>query len=196
MKLAVGTFALLLLGASSAAAQPAGSTVTGGGLSRACSEAARAGGSASQSEQLCTHALETERLIAQDRAVTLVNRGIIRLRRGNYGQAIADFNYALRYRPGFAEAYVNRGAAYVGLHRFADGLADIDRALALGVQRPEKAYYNRGLAYEGLDDLGAASEDYRRALQIAPAWDLARRELALIADGRKGPGPREIAPQS
>jgi tetratricopeptide (TPR) repeat protein len=198
MKLAGGTiFALVaLIVAGAAQAQPPGTTVTGGGLSRACSEAARTGESAFRFERICTSALETERLIAHDRAVTFVNRGIIRLRRTNYDQAISDFNIALRYKPEFAEAYVNRGAANIGIHRFTESVADINRALSLGVQRPEKAYYNRGLAYEGLDDVGAAYRDYQRALEIAPSWDLVKQQLVHITGGNSGAHSQEALPQS
>jgi tetratricopeptide (TPR) repeat protein len=188
--------ALVALVAGAAEAQPVGTTVTGGGLSRACAEAAKNGESAFRFEKICTNALETERLIAQDRAVTFVNRGIIRLRRANYDQAIADFNIALRYKPELAEAYVNRGAAAIGVRHFAESVTDINRALALGVQRQEKAYYNRGLAYEGLDDLGAAYRDYSRALELAPDWDLAKQQLVQLTGGRTGHPPQVAAPQS
>jgi tetratricopeptide (TPR) repeat protein len=79
--------------------------------------------------------------------------------------------------PGLAEAYVNRGAARIGQHRYKESVADIDKALELGVKEPEKAYYDRGLAYEWLDNPRAAYADYKKALEIAPAWDLAREQM-------------------
>lgn len=197
MKLAAGlVLASLGLLAGAANGQPAGMTVTGGGLARACSEATTDGESAFRFEKICTNALNFERLTPEGRAATLVNRGIIRLRHKSYDQAIADFNLALRYRPEFAEAYANRGAADIGAHRFAESLSDINRALALGVQRPEKAFYNRGLAHEGLDDLGSAHRDYERALEFAPNWTLVKEQIAHIARGQSDPRPQDLSPQS
>jgi tetratricopeptide (TPR) repeat protein len=80
---------------------------------------------------------------------------------------------------------VNRGAAAVGARRFADGLADINKALELGVEEPEKAYYNRALAYEGLDNLKAAYFDYQKAVELKPEWDAPKNELARFTVERR-----------
>ena len=57
-------------------------------------------------------------------------------------------------------------------------LEDINRALDLGVEEPEKAYFNRALAHEGLDDMKAAYLDYQKALELKPEWEPPKRELA------------------
>ncbi len=41
------------------------------------------------------------------------NRGLLRYRKGDYSGALADYNEALRIRPGLAAAYLNRAAALV-----------------------------------------------------------------------------------
>jgi tetratricopeptide (TPR) repeat protein len=152
-------------------------TVIGGGLAQNCSEAAKAGDASLQAEKTCTGALEGELLATLDRAGTYVNRGIIKLRRQNYDQAIADFDIALKTKPDLAEAFVNRGAARIGKHQFKESVADLNKALELGVPEPEKAYYNRALAYEWLDDMKSAYLDYRKAMEIAPAWELVQQQL-------------------
>jgi len=170
--LAAGT----LLTTQAAAAQSV--TVLGGGMARQCSNAALDGESDRKFEALCTLAVETEILSQRDRAGTYVNRGIMKLRRSEFGPARADFDQAIELKPDLGEAYVNRGAALVGARRYVEGLADLNRALELGVEEPEKAHYNRALAHEGLDDMKAAYFDYQRAVELSPEWDAPKRELA------------------
>lgn len=165
-----------LLVALPAAAQSV--TVLGGGMARHCSDAALKGESDRRFEAVCTAALQTEVLAHRDRAGTFVNRGVLRLRRLEFNAARGDFDDAVQLQPDLPEAYANRGAALVGQRRYAEGLADINRALQLGVSEPEKAYFNRALANEGLDDLKQAYFDYRKAAELSPGWEAPRKELA------------------
>ncbi|WP_309087598.1 hypothetical protein [Phenylobacterium sp.] len=172
-----------LLAGSVAAAQSV--TVLGGGMARQCSNAALAGESERRFEAMCTLAIETEMLSQRDRAGTFVNRGIMKLRRSEFGPARADFDRAVELKSDLAEAYVNRGAALVGARQYAAGLSDLNRALELGVDEPEKAYYNRALAHEGLDDMKSAYFDYQKAVELSPEWDAPRRELARFTVQRR-----------
>lgn len=180
LALAAGVCALGVAGVSRAAV-----TVLGDGMAHACSQAALAGESDVAFEATCTMALETELLNVRDRAGTYVNRGILKLRRKQFGAAQGDFDYAIKAKPDLGEAYINRGAAAVGAGRFADGLADMNKALELGVDEPEKAYFNRALAYEGLDDLKSAYFDYRKAVELKPEWDAPKKELARFTVERR-----------
>lgn len=179
----------LLAGAAALAAGAAQAAVTviGGGAADACSRAAVTGESDRRSEGLCDLALETEPLNARDRAGTYVNRGVIRMRRAEYGRAIADFDQAVKIMPGLGEGYVNRGAAYIGQQRYAESLAEIDRGLQFGVEEPAKAYYNRALANEGLEDARAAYFDYQKAIELAPTWTLPAEQLARFTVTRPAP---------
>lgn len=172
-----------LLAGSAVAAQSV--TVLGGGMARQCSNAALAGESERRFEAMCTLAIETEMLSQRDRAGTFVNRGIMKLRRSEFGPARADFDRAVELKSDLAEAYVNRGAALVGARQYAAGLSDLNRALELGVDEPEKAYYNRALAHEGLDDMKSAYFDYQKAVELSPEWDAPRRELARFTVQRR-----------
>ena len=156
----------------------AATTVLGNGLANICSKAAKGGEHNLTSLEVCTLAIETESLTRRDRAGTFVNRGVIKMRRKDYDDARRDFEAAIRLQPDMGEAYVNRGGALVGERRYVDALLDIDRGLSLDPEEPEKAYYNRGLANEGLDDVKAAYFDYLRALELAPEWEIPKRELS------------------
>lgn len=160
-------------------------TVIGGGMAQQCSKAALNGESAIRFEDLCTLALESELMGARDRAGTYVNRGVLKLRRKDFASAQWDFDRAVETKPDLGEAYVNRGAAAVGSRRFADGLDDLNKAIALGVDEPEKAYFNRALAYEGLDNMKAAYFDYQKAIELKPEWEDPRRELTRFTVERR-----------
>lgn len=155
----------------------AATTVLGNGLSAICSQAAKAGADDEPSLEVCTMALETESMRRRDRAGTYVNRGVIKMRRQDYRDALGDFNTAIKLQPDMGEAYINRGGSLVGQKRYMEALLDIDKGLLLNPEEPEKAYYNRGLANEGLDDIKAAYFDYLRAVELAPSWEVPQREL-------------------
>jgi tetratricopeptide (TPR) repeat protein len=174
--LAAGVFAAFLLCAPVEAAV----LVLGDGLAAQCSHAAMAPGATPGGVRACDEALKSG-LSPRDRAASLVNRGVLRLRGGAYERAVEDFNRALRLNPTLGEALVNRGAARVGQHRYAEALKDLERGTALGAAEPEKAWFNRGLAAEGLGDLPAAYRAYSRAAELKPGWDAPRRELARFS---------------
>lgn len=168
-------------------AAPAASAafVIGGGLANACSQFALDGRSDDYSLNTCTYALESEALVKRDRAATLVNRGVIQLRRKKYEAANRDFDTAIRLQPAMGEAFVNRGAALIAQRRWQEGMVDIDKGLALGPDEPEKAYFNRALAWEALDDMTAAWRDYSKAVELKPDWDAPRKELARFTVTRQ-----------
>jgi len=182
-RLIVGAAALgaLLVGTQARASV----TVIGGGLAEACSRAAITGKSDVRSEAPCTEALEKEMLSNRDRAGTLVNRGVLKMRRMDWAAAIRDFNEAMRIKPDMGEAYVNRGAVAIGEHKYAESLPDLNKGLQLGVEEPAKVYFNRALAYEGLDDAKSAYFDYQKAVELSPDWDAPKNELVRFHVERK-----------
>jgi tetratricopeptide (TPR) repeat protein len=113
-----------------------------------------------------------------DRAGTLVNRGMLQAAAGNQDAAIADYSAALARNPDMAEGYMNRGAALLRASRYQEARADFDRALELGTANAHIAYFNRGEAEEASGNLVAAYHDYRRAQEMAPNFKAASLELA------------------
>ena len=174
MRTILAMAALAILAAQGARAAV---TVLGSDSAEQCSKAAIAGKSDLADQYVCTRALNEDVLDAADRAGTFVNRGVMKLRRGEWEASHADFNAAIALEPNLGEAYLNRGAMWLGEKNYGAGLKDLDRALQLGVKEPEKAYFNRAIAYEGLDDEKAAYFDYQKALQLKPGWILPEREL-------------------
>ena len=171
------------LAAFAAAALMAGTAgastlVIGSGSAQECSDAALKGRNDPRAILACTTALEVENLNFRDKARTYVNRGVLQLRQRQFSAARADFDEAASIDPGLGEAYVNRGATYVGEERYKEGVEQIDKGLALGVKDPEKAWFNRGLANEGLGNLTAAYKDYSRAAELKPDWAPPKTELA------------------
>lgn len=177
MKLHAPLFALAML--SLPAAAYAASTVIGSGAGQTCYEAARAGRSDTQALTDCNTALTTDfQMDQRNFAATLVNRGVIRLKRREGAAALDDFNRAIAMRPGLGEAHVNRGAALILSGDFRGAIAAIDRGLELGAEDPHEAYFNRAIAHEKLDNIPAAYADFRKAQQLAPNWPLPTAELA------------------
>ena len=160
-------------------------TVIGGGLAEACSKAALSGKSGARLEDACTDALDKEMLNSRDRAGTLVNRGVLKMRRMNWAEATRDFNEAARIRPDMGEAYVNRGAVSIGEHHYAESLPDLNKGLQLGVEEHAKVYFNRALAYEGLEDSKSAYFDYQKAVELSPDWAAPKNELVRFHVERK-----------
>jgi tetratricopeptide (TPR) repeat protein len=157
----------------------AASTVFGSSSGNACYQAARDGRTDNRALADCDAALNGAALMDQrDQAATLVNRGVIRLKRRESAAALADFDRALIVRPSLGEAHVNRGAALILSGDFTGAIAAIDRGLELGAEDPHEAYFNRALAWEKLDNIANAYRDYRKAQSLAPDWALPTQELA------------------
>lgn len=175
MKLFV-TVAIAFL-ALPAAAMAASTAVYGEGPGRACYDAAFHGRTDARALSDCDLALSSG-LNQRDYAATLVNRGVVRLKRREAPAALADFDRAIGARPDLGEAHVNRGAALILSGDATGALAAIDRGLALGADDPHEAYFNRAVAWEMLDNIPAAYADYRKAQSLAPDWPLPAQELA------------------
>jgi len=140
----VGMFAVLPLGMGSSA--NAAVTVLGNGVAHSCYQFAEYGGNSTDGIQTCTFALEQTTLSVRDRAATFVNRGILRARKDDAEGALADYDRGLAMDAALAEGYVDRGAAMIALRRYDDAVAEIDKGISLGANRPQIAYYDRGIA--------------------------------------------------
>lgn len=178
--LAAGAAAIIVTvwGAAGVPSAKAAETVFGNGFAQSCFHAAKYGGDITEGLADCDRAIEDEPLTTRDLSGTYVNRGVLLMDRHNFSEAQHDFEQAIKLDDSRGEAFVNLGAAMIGMRHYADGVAQIDKGLALGSEEPEKAYYNRAMADEALDDEKAAYFDYKKAAALNPKWPAPGVELA------------------
>jgi tetratricopeptide (TPR) repeat protein len=177
---------------ASFAAGPASAAVEvfGTGMAHICSDAAHHLPQSQQGEQraieACDFAINSEDLSTHDLTGSHINRGVLLVSRGDYAAAKQDFDVAVSLMPTLGEAYADRGAALLGLRRYADAIAEIDHGLSLNTTEPEKAYFNRAVADEALDDIQGAYRDYLHAAQLKPDWPQPRDELTRFTVATAG----------
>jgi tetratricopeptide (TPR) repeat protein len=180
LDMTIGKF--LITAAVAALAFPAAAAVTviGSSSARLCYEAAEARSIPStNSIGRCDEALAGEPLTDYEIVATYVNRGILKLRRGQIDQAIADFDTAIARDPSEPEAYLNKGMATLKLpNGWEQAVPLFDTAIERQTRRPAIAYYGRGIAHELGGQVKAAYLDYRQASALEPNWRDPRNELA------------------
>ena len=153
---------------------PAGASVivVGNNSARLCYESAESPVLPTAEDfRRCDMALREEALVRDDIVATYVNRGILKLRRGQIEAAIVDFDRAIEMDPNQPEAYLNKGAALIRAENPGGALPLFTASLERNTARPEIAHYGRAIANESLGNARAAYDDYRRASELRPEWD-------------------------
>lgn len=177
MKTLVVPAAILIAGIVASSPASAGSVSIGNSTARDCYEAAIARSADRNSFYHCNLALDQEALTTQDRAATLVNRGVLYLRGRQYRSAGRDFDAALKADANNAEAWLNLAIASLQQGGGGDTLPMIEKSLALNTARPALAYYSRSIAHERQGNIRAAYNDLRRAVELAPKWSAPAEDL-------------------
>src|SRR5271170_7840903 len=103
-----------------------------------------------------------------DFAPAYQNRGNAWYARGNYGQAIADYDATIRIDPDSPSPYVNRATVRRDLGYVEGALADYQKAISLGANR-STPYSGRGQIYLRQHDYAHALNDFDRAVHLDPA---------------------------
>ena len=62
-----------------------------------------------------------------------------------------DFDKAIQIKSDFAEAYNNRGAAYIEKGNYDKAIQNFDKVIQIEPNNAE-VYSNRGVAYDGKDE--------------------------------------------
>ena len=123
------------------------------------------------------------RLNDQERYVMLVNRGVMRIRRGRHADAAADLSGAIALKPDQFEAYINLAMAFRNLGRWDEALATLDRAID-GHPSEAVLYRARSQVYRLRSRTDEALDDLRRVIALLPPDDPASAadflEIALI----------------
>lgn len=175
-------FRALIFAAATAALAPSASAqvlVIGGGIARDCYEAVKFNlGRASDAEDLCTRAIQLEALNLTNKAATYTNRGVLRMRQGNYDAALADYAASKRMKPGTGATWLNEGAAYIYKKDFNSALVSLEKAIELNSQDLYAAYYNRAIAREHSGDVEGAYYDFVKAKELNPEFAATDRQLA------------------
>lgn len=127
---------------------------------------------------VCDLALGRELMTRDMRVATLVNRGILRMVRGEMPRANRDFHKAIELDPREPEAWLNLGVSHLASGHAVIAQQSANRALDLGTRRPAVAYYIRGLALEMDGNLPAAYADLVRARDLEPGWSEPTRQLS------------------
>jgi len=160
--------------------------VFGKGFANTCSIMALKGLSDTRTFDTCNRAINEDMLNSSDYAKTLVNRGVVQMRRKNIDHAERDFAQAQTLLPDLPEVYINRAVIQIKQGRYADAIALIDQGLALAPDEPEKAYFNRALAREAAGDVTGAYYDFTKASTLKPEWEAPKKELVRFNVQRAG----------
>ncbi|MBF0319086.1 MAG: tetratricopeptide repeat protein [Nitrospirae bacterium] len=97
----------------------------------------------------------------------LVNKGISLFNLRYFDEALNLFNEAITLRPGYAEAFRNRGSIYHALGKFDNAIEDYNAAIKQNPQYAE-AYFNRGITYFAAAKAELAIKDFNKAVLIDP----------------------------
>lgn len=170
-------FVSAIVAISLAPGSQAAETVINEGAAHSCYTDASFGTASNESIKTCTAALDSSDLSVEDRAATLINRGIIKEKLADLQGALDDYNQGVSLRPDLADAYLNRGAVLIKMSRFSEANADLDKAVALASLNLHVIFYNRGQAREHVGDLTGACADYKLALSLQPNYAPAREKL-------------------
>ncbi|HZL59106.1 MAG TPA: tetratricopeptide repeat protein [Stellaceae bacterium] len=133
----------------------------------------------------CTAIIQAGQETTQNLAIAFYNRGSAYYRKSQYGQAIADFDQALRLAPDYGEAYDMRANAYSDKGDHQHAIQDYDQALRVKPNDP-RALNNRGDEYRILGQYDRALQDLNESLRLRPnnASTLLHRGVAYAAKGR------------
>lgn len=118
---------------------------------------------------VCTAAIEAAN---EHTALNLVyaQRGDAYTDLGQYPQAIADHDQAIKLNPTFDAFYRDRGAAYVLMGQYPRSIEDFSEAIRLDPNSAD-AYCCRGLARKNGDEAGGDA-DIATARKIDPSIDV------------------------
>ena len=121
----------------------------------------------------------------KDKVTVHNSRGKTLFDMGRTEEAIADYTKALEFDATYAEAYINRGAAYGKSGKTELALADFNKGIELD-PKAANGYFNRSLLYSEMKKFDLAIRDHDSYLQLNPGniSILYERAVAKRALGR------------
>jgi class 3 adenylate cyclase/tetratricopeptide (TPR) repeat protein len=108
------------------------------------------------------------------------NRGVTYFLKGQFKEAIADYDEAIRLDANFGDALNNRAWTNYKAGHTKDALADVDKAISAS---GDKAFVwdTRGHIYEALGNLKSATADFEKALSLDPDLQSSKAGLKRVA---------------
>jgi tetratricopeptide (TPR) repeat protein len=122
-------------------------------------------GSGEAAIEACTRAIKSGRYDRHNLAIIYSNRANQRERAGDFKNAIADHDEAIRIDPTYSAGYMHRGNAYARHGDFDRAIADHSEAVRLGPNDAD-VFYNRGYTYSHKGDHERAVADYTAGLAL------------------------------
>jgi stress response protein SCP2/Flp pilus assembly protein TadD len=124
-------------------------------------------------------AIISQRVAIAQKATNFSNLGSLKVQKGDFQGAIANFTQALGLNPNIPQAYLGLGIATSQQGNKQQAIYNYDRALKFNPNLAE-AYFGRGQAYYELGDNQRAIGDYEQAIRVNPEYGLAYLERGAI----------------
>jgi tetratricopeptide (TPR) repeat protein len=122
--------------------------------------------------------------------ISSFDRGVLYDNKGQFDEAIREYDLAIRLNPKNALAHYNRGLDYANKGQFDRAIEDYDQTISLNPDNPDN-FVSRGAAYDGKGQYDRAIEDYDQAIRLKPDYGLAFVDRG-IAYANKGEYDRAI----
>ena len=117
----------------------------------------------------------------ENNAELYYNRGVAWQKKGDFDQAVSDYNKAIEINPRYAMAYNNRGNTFQTNGQYDKAISDFTKAIEINPGF-DGAYNNRGVAYYCKGEYDKAWEDVYKAqslgYQVHPGFLKALREAS------------------
>jgi len=91
--------------------------------------------------------------------------GVTLFKDGEYSKSITKFTQAIELKKDFAEAYYNRGKAYVKESKYDNAIADFTKSIEINPEFKE-AYFQRGNLFFEKGFKERAREDYEKIIEL------------------------------
>jgi tetratricopeptide (TPR) repeat protein len=110
----------------------------------------------------------------------LYGRGLTFQNKGDFDNAIKDYNTIIQLKPSYVDAYFNLGFIHqVNLKLYREALKYYSQALGYD-QTNVRAIFNSGNCYENLGDIENARLSYQKCIDLAPEYKPAREALKRV----------------
>jgi tetratricopeptide (TPR) repeat protein len=97
--------------------------------------------------------------------VEYTNRGTTHSKKGNYREAIKEYDKAIEVNPSYTVAYYNRSVAYTKTGQYDRAINDCNKVLQLDPKHAN-SYYTRGVSYWHLGSKNQAIKDLQAAANL------------------------------